>query len=271
MSPFCLPLGAALVAACFSPSGQTTAGTGGPATTTETTTQGAPTTSTSATATTSGPGTASGTTGPGTTTTDATSSTGNVSSTDPGTTAGTTGSTGSGTTDAPDLGCGDDNDCKLHSDCCTCAGVPVDEQIATCDEDCKQTRCDEYGVDQAICRFGVCTTERLSCDQSKVACNAPAPACPEGQLPAVADLCWSGQCVPAALCDVVPDCSQCPPETVCVQDVGQGPVGWPRCEPIPAVCGGVVSCDCVGPFVCPDEFPVCAPGNGLVECQCLNC
>lgn len=274
----CLPLGVAclpLAAACFAPSGQTTATTGGPATTMETGTQGAPTTGPTTTATTSGTGTASGSTGAGTTTTDAASSTGTVSSTDPGTSAGTTtgstGSTGSGTTGAPDPGCGDDSGCKLHNDCCACAGVPVDEEIASCDEDCKQPRCDEYGVDQAICRFGVCTTERLSCDQATVACDAPTPDCPAGHLPEVGGLCWSGRCVPAALCDVVPDCGLCPDGTMCVQNIGRGPVGSPRCEPIPAVCGGVVDCACAGPLVCPDAFSFCALGDGVVECQCVNC
>jgi hypothetical protein len=270
----CLPLTAALLAACFAPAGQTTVGTGGASTTTGTGsgTTGAPTTGGPSTGPGTGSGTDTGSTG-AETTAGTSSSTGSTGSTDPGTSTGaTTGSTGSGTTDAPPgPACAVDADCKLHDDCCVCAGVPVDEDIASCEETCKQPKCSEYGVDSAICRFGVCTTERLSCDQTQVACDAPTPPCPDGQLPETNGLCWTGACVPAPLCDAVPDCAYCPVGTMCVQNIGRGPQGWPRCEPIPAACGRQVDCDCVGDLVCSDMFSLCAINAGVVECQCVNC
>lgn len=117
----------------------------------------------------------------------------------------------------------------------------------------------------------MCTTPRLSCDETKVACDAAPPPCPPSHLAETTPACWTGKCVPAELCDAVPECGLCPPGTMCVQDVGRGPTGWPRCEPIPAACGGEVTCECVGDLVCTGLFTFCAVQGALVECQCPNC
>jgi hypothetical protein len=167
--------------------------------------------------------------------------------------------------------CLEDSDCKLHDDCCTCQGVPLGEDVVFCDEECKQSKCSELGVTAAACRHGVCETARLSCDQVKVVCDQNPPPCPEGQLPTTTPACWTGQCVPAELCDVVPDCGACPPGKLCVQQVGFG-VQATTCEPIPPGCGGVVDCACAGELVCTDEFKACfdQPGD-VISCECLNC
>jgi hypothetical protein len=232
-----------------------------------------------ATATTGEPGSSGGVTTGGVTTTSGTSTGGTstdattTTTTSDGTTEGTTSpaSTGDGTTGGQGLVCAGDVDCTLHSDCCTCEGVHVFEDHEVCDEECKETLCPLAGVDAAICRFGVCITERLSCDATKVTCKAQQPDCPPGQLAETANACWTGKCVPAIHCDAVPDCALCPDDWMCVQDVGRGPQGWPRCEPVPADCGGTVDCECVGEKVCFDPFPFCVAQGNQVDCECINC
>lgn len=199
-----------------------------------------------------------------------------------GGTSGSSATTGSETTGGGSTGgsettgggadaCAVDGDCKLHSDCCACEGVPVGENPTDCAMECKQAKCSEYGVEKAMCRFGVCQTARLSCDGNKVLCDALPPPCPPGEVAETSPACWTGKCVPAALCDVVPECALCPDGTVCVQDVAFGPQGWPRCEPIPAACGGVATCDCVGSLVCVGEFSACNKQGEVIDCECPNC
>lgn len=182
--------------------------------------------------------------------------------------AGTTGDT---TTGAPGMACVGDGDCKLHSDCCTCEGVHDFEDHPDCAKECPVLPCEAAGIHAAICRFGVCITERLSCDATKVTCKAAQPDCPQGQIPETTPDCWTGECVPAEHCDRVPDCALCPGDWMCVQDVAFGPQGWPRCEPVPAACGGAVDCDCVGPEVCVEPFTFCAAQGNHVDCECVNC
>jgi hypothetical protein len=202
---------------------------------------------------------------PGTSTTTATS--------EPGTTSTGPDTTGTGTDDtgvAPGP-CVSDDDCKLKSDCCECAAVPADDDPPSCDLECDQPLCDQLGIQQAVCRFGVCITERLACDPVKVACDSLPPDCPEGQVATVEGVCWSGQCAPGEFCDVVPDCGLCAEGWMCVSFEAQQPVN-PHCEPVPAACD-VVDCDCAGTFVCDDPFNLCAqarPNDELV-CSCPVC
>lgn len=169
------------------------------------------------------------------------------------------------------VGCAVDADCMLHSDCCTCEGVPIGEDVAACEMECKQARCSEFGVDQAVCRFGVCTTERLSCDTSMLGCDAVPPVCPPGNFAETSSGCWTGKCVPAVLCDVVPKCALCPEGTLCVK---KSPVGlnvWPSCEPIPVACGGEVTCNCIGDLVCTGAYTACSVQDSVVSCKCADC
>ena len=117
----------------------------------------------------------------------------------------------------------------------------------------------------------MCETERVSCDQSKVTCDQLPPPCPDGQLAETDAVCYTGDCVPARFCDVVPDCADCPDDMMCVQKVAFM-VERITCEPIPPGCGGVVDCDCVGDLVCTDNFEGCfEQGGAVVSCECLNC
>lgn len=61
-----------------------------------------------------------------------------------------------------------------------------------------------------------------------------------------------------------------PDGTMCVQKVGFGDVGWPHGEPIPPICQGEVTCDCVGDLVGVDGFTLCAAEETTVTCECPN-
>lgn len=198
---------------------------------------------------------------------------------DPGTSSTSTGEPATTTTEGSttdDTGpavpgeCVADADCKLFEDCCECKGIPADEDPPICKLECDQTKCDAIGVDAAICRLGQCITERLDCDASKVVCLAFPPDCPEGQLPGVDGPCWSGACVPAEICNVVPDCELCPADWMCVSDIPFGPP-IVHCEPIPADCMGEPDCTCAG-AVCTDQFTFCTdPGGNAINCECIDC
>ena len=241
--------------------------------TTSTASTDTPTTSTTSTGFTTAPTVTDASSDPDVTSsstlvTTTTADTGDTATTEPGTT-GTTGTTD--TTGTPDDACVVDVDCALHSDCCTCEGVRLGRDVPSCDLRCKQTLCSELGIDAAVCRLGVCETERVSCDQSKVACDQPPPPCPPGQLAETDATCYTGDCVPARFCDVVTACADCPADMMCVQNVAFT-VESITCEPIPAACGGVVDCDCVGDLVCTDNFQGCSEqGGAVVNCQCLDC
>ena len=166
--------------------------------------------------------------------------------------------------------CEVDADCNLHADCCTCEGIPLGVDHETCDGECDQSRCDELGITRAVCRLGVCETERLGCDQSKVICDSPTPACPPDHLPETTPTCWTGKCVPAGLCDVITDCATCPPHMMCVQNVGFVPQDV-RCEPIPLACDGAPTCGCVAELVCAEPFSACFSDGSDVRCECLDC
>lgn len=228
------------------------------------------TTSTGPVDPTSGGSSGAETTAPTSTSTTGEPDTSSTSTGEPATTT-TEGTTGDDTGPVLPGECVSDADCKLFEDCCECKGVPQDDDQPICKLECDQTLCDATGVDAAICRLGQCITERLDCDASQVVCLAFPPDCPEGQLPGVDGNCWSGACVPAEICNVVPDCALCPAdEWMCVSYIPFGPPIM-SCEPIPADCMGEPDCTCAG-AVCTDQFTFCAdPGGNAINCECVDC
>lgn len=262
----CLSFASLLLLACGPGTGETTdtatdTGTASASATASATGTGAPTTDAP---TTGAPTTATPTTATPTTETSSTDGT-TATSTD-------TSSTATGTDTDTALGCEVDADCKLASDCCDCDAVPVGVDVAVCDEDCEQPLCAELGIDAARCRFGVCITGRLSCDASKVACDAAAPPCPPGTVAETSPVCWTGRCVAARHCDVVGTCEQCPEGRVCVQNIAFGPASSVTCEPLPPDCDPAGACGCIGAEVCLDPFTFCTePPGGGINCECPNC
>jgi len=133
-------------------------------------------------------------------------------------------------------------------------------------------KCEALGVTMPVCRFGTCATDRVKCDDSTVVCDAPVPNCGPSALPVVTKdgTCYTGECAPPTLCDVVPDCTYCLiPEWTCVSKVAF--VTTKVCEPIPAVCEGTVSCECASADLCDDVFSQCSETPGGVTCTCLDC
>lgn len=177
------------------------------------------------------------------------------------------GSTGAGsTTGAVMPECSINADCELAESCCACEGVAVGGTAMPCNvPECKAGVCTDFGVTLAECRLGHCRPARVSCKQAKVACAEEPPKCTLGYLPEVDNLgCPTLRCVPSYLCDVVPDCTQCGTDEMCVRDEsGAEPVI--RCEPVPVDCQGVPSCDCVG-GACPFGT-MCEIVRGTVQCS----
>lgn len=279
----------------------TTAGTtdlSGPSTATETTadtttTTTATTDNPTSTATT-GPTTSTATTAPETTTstgptTETTGVSASTSETGETTSAGTTETTANTTdetttseTTGEPVGatCEQDSDCQIFTDCCTCDVLAVGEQPPACNvPECFVEACavlDIGAPPKAVCRFGRCTFEKVTCNPVGVTCNMSPPDCPVGQLPSVEGECWSGQCTPVEACDWAPDCAACTTDPhdplVCVLKGQKG--AYNVCEPKPVECGDMADIDCeCGQEIC-DAMPphtVCNDMTPGIVCQCPFC
>ena len=215
--------------------------------------------------------TSEATTGEATSTTAATSTTeGSESST---TTSETTG----GGEAQP---CMTDKDCTLVESCCDCESLNPGETVPKCDlEECLQTQCSAIGLPTPTveCRLGRCTFKKETCNPFAITCDAPQPDCGPGSVPSVEDTnegkCWTGNCVPAEVCDWVPDCSYCADaELVCVGKLQKG--AYTVCEAKPFECSDVDNLDCVcGQQICDASPPhtVCSDAADGINCECPFC
>lgn len=191
---------------------------------------------------------------------------------DPGSTDDA-GSSSEGDTGPPPQGspCVTAADCVVVDDCCACTAAGVDDPAVPCEEKCDVTQCTSAGVASpaAECVFGQCRLEKVPCNGAFLACDQPAPDCPEGQLPSVDDdaSCWTGACVNADLCDIVPGCSWCAPEEACVLASTQIAPLY-SCWPIDPSCDGEPSCACMAE-VCTDPFMCGEPGAGEHDLGCF--
>ena len=244
---------------------------------------------TSATATTEGSSTSAGTTAVTTAATSSASGESETGSTSDGSTSdGSTsdGSTSDGSTsDTTTTGggegipCDDDKDCVVNNDCCECDAQHVDEPIEACPMECLISSCESQGLPaaQAVCRWGVCTFAKVSCNPLGVVCKALPPECGPGFAPGVQEdgdgKCWTGWCVPLEACDWAPECAACDavPGLTCVAKLQKG--AYVLCEPTPPGCGeGPVECGCAG-VICEASPPhtVCHDTAEGIACECPFC
>ena len=199
-----------------------------------------------------------------------------------GVTSGGTASSQSGASDSdageagdigtdPVLDCTEDGDCVLFDDCEFCVALHVDDPLPPGSPiPCAQTFCASYDITAATCAGGVCDFVRAPCDPLEVFCDGLPPDCLDGTLPGVASGCWSGVCVPAHLCDVVPSCDQCGPAEVCLETVTPSGLRF-SCRPRPTWCDADVDCECAE-SLCGLTYDVCqdvAPSH--LRCSCEDC
>lgn len=203
--------------------------------------------------------------------TDPTDADSSVGPPDP-TTSGPTSSTGdTDPTGGPAVTCEDRAQCVVVDDCCTCDAIPADAEPPACDLECIQSACSALGIDPiAQCELDHCELAPQSCDPFDATCDELPPPCPEGQLATIDPVagCWTGMCVAAAYCDVVPSCELCPADETCVGFISQLP--YYTCVPIPDACGGTPSCECLGEL-CVAPYDACSELEGEVSCNCPNC
>ena len=195
-----------------------------------------------------------------------------------GSSDGTSQSTGDGTSSGdtgpgPGDACMTEADCVVVDDCCSCLAIPADQEPPECDiEACLQSTCMAQGVPPiAACELGSCEIAPVPCNPSDVFCESLPPDCPEGTVPGVNPdaNCWSGTCVPAEHCDIVPSCDVCPDDETCVEYVTMfGPEY--HCSPVPESCDGTPSCACMAE-ACVDMYETCGDGDMGISCSCINC
>ncbi|HKQ68991.1 MAG TPA: hypothetical protein VJT73_06620 [Polyangiaceae bacterium] len=169
--------------------------------------------------------------------------------------------------------CAVDDDCRLFSDCCSCAGVPKTAGVSTCPALCKQSKCEELGLagGKASCVAGRCVAG-FECDGTKVTCDMGPPKCQGGQVPLVSGGCYQGSCVPAVECASVSNCAVCAGRTTCAVFV-QRSGSLRHCVDVPPACGGDSTCTCTGKSVCTGIFSRCTNFSGVrgFVCGCPTC
>jgi hypothetical protein len=173
--------------------------------------------------------------------------------------------------------CVTDQDCTLVESCCDCESLNPGETVPECDvQACRQSQCNAIGLSTPAveCRLGRCMFKKEMCNPFGVTCDAPQPDCGPGSVPAVNEnSCWTGGCVPAEVCDWVPDCTYCDdPELVCVGKLQKG--AYKVCEAKPFECSDVDNLDCTcGQQICDASPPhtVCHDSAEGIDCECPFC
>ncbi|MEM6995919.1 MAG: hypothetical protein AAF721_35740 [Myxococcota bacterium] len=100
----------------------------------------------------------------------------------------------------PDFLCEERSECVLHSDCCSCEALHVDQSAAACDDTtCMRGTCEVWGIERLLCSH-TCHIELVECDPAMVTCRESPPDCEAGFVASLDERCWSGHCVPTELC-----------------------------------------------------------------------
>lgn len=109
----------------------------------------------------------------------------------------------------------------------------------------------------------------IRCNPSDVACYAPTPACPVGEVPSVVGACW-GDCVPILSCEPEPSCANC--QTGFCAEYQAWTIEY-RCV-MPTLQCSALACSCLEPYFCADPFTACSDGgtaDHVVSCGCPTC
>lgn len=167
--------------------------------------------------------------------------------------------------------CSSDDDCRLFSDCCSCAAYPgAGEAPQACPADCAEVLCEQHGIDQVRCSAGSCVlVTSHDCSALAITCDSLPPECPDGTLAGVgANRCWTGDCVPSNLCGLRPDCSSCADDEVCFRGFNDA-FGTPYyCMPRPVTCSDQATCDCASQLCDELGFRSCTDADdGVMQCS----
>jgi hypothetical protein len=190
------------------------------------------------------------------------SSTGGVGGSAGSASGGTSGTGGGGRE------CESADDCKIFSDCCSCAAVPKSADPAVCELLCIQDQCSALQIEpsEVTCSFGRCVLDR-SCNHANALCNSQPQACPDGQVRSVTENgCW-GPCLPPTECRDVTNCASCADGDVCV--IEQPQIQTYGCVRPDASCSKGNYCECLDP--CPTTGFVCMEADDAVQCPCPVC
>ncbi len=187
--------------------------------------------------------------------------------------AGAAGGTGGGVGGTLGGQCTEATQCKLFSDCCTCAAIGVgDPDPPSCFAECVQDACSALGVTAANvgCAAGSCNAG-IDCS-GNAACDIMQPICDPGMVASISKTCY-GPCVPVTQCASVPSCAVCngPLDTCVTIDAQSGPSE--HCVGIPKGCEGTPTCECMGGSVCISPFDACSDLSGVdgMGCSCPAC
>jgi hypothetical protein len=184
--------------------------------------------------------------------------------------AGQSGAAGSGAVFAAEC-TGQNQGCTLVDDCCNCLALGPGETAPACDiAECKASACASLGGPSLGCNAGHCTLD-VSCGEAEVTCKAVKPTCEKGLVPAVAESCWTGDCVPVTECSRVSSCDACDAAGLtCVVNSTNSAFPIVHCIPQPSVCTEP-SCACMGEAVCSDGSGVCDDSGPAIVCSCPTC
>ncbi|MFL5308055.1 MAG: hypothetical protein ACJ8F1_22760 [Polyangia bacterium] len=166
--------------------------------------------------------------------------------------------------------CTQPSDCVLHNDCCSCAAIPKNAAVASCNLLCLIASCTSQSVTAAdvACVTGRCVLNR-SCNAANVTCTTAAPTCPAGSLPIISNHCYAGGCLPASQCADVGSCDACTAAGLSCVTVDDLPAPTRHCVTVPAACSGAPTCGCLG--VCNGTYECAAPASTTPICECPTC
>jgi hypothetical protein len=112
------------------------------------------------------------------------------------------------------------------------------------------------------------TDDGIDCHPNGVECDGPIPECPPGEVPSVAEGCWS-ECVPILACATVSSCDDC--NGFCAAYLAFA-IEY-RCV-MPSLQCAALACSCMAPYFCVEPFDACVVDpdeTPALSCECPTC